>query len=77
MPGKVTPLRRTSFALRRATVDTMEKLWAMKHKQPEKLASVRDIGVQSLAVIDEVIGFYEEREMEDDDTAPCANVTFL
>lgn len=58
MPEKVTPLRRTSFALRRSQVDTMEMLCKMKREQPEKLARVRDIGEQSLAIIDEVIGFY-------------------
>lgn len=77
MPGKVTPLRRTSFALRRALVDTMEKLCEMKREQPEKLAYVRDIGVQSLVIIDEVIGFYEGKETEGDGTAPGPNVTFL
>lgn len=45
-------------------VDTMEKLCEMKYQQPKKLAHVRDIGKQSLAVIDEVIGFYEDKEIE-------------
>lgn len=66
MPKKITPLRRTSFALRRARVDTMEKLCEMKREQPEKLALVRDVGPKSLAIIDEVIGFYEDKEMEID-----------
>lgn len=29
---------------------------------PEKLARMRDVGSQSLAIIDEVIGFYEGKQ---------------
>lgn len=60
MPGKRTPLRRTSFALRRAGVDTMDKLWDMRTQAPEELARVRDIGTQSLGIIDEVVRLFEK-----------------
>lgn len=66
MPGKVTPLRRTSFALRRAMVDTMETLCEMKREHPEKLVRMRDIGTQSLMIIDEVTSFFEGGKMEID-----------
>ena len=63
MPEKVTPLRRTSFALRRSGVNTMAQLCEIRTQAPDKLAYVRDIGKQSLAIIDEVISLYEIKEM--------------
>lgn len=34
----------------------------MKRERLEKLARVRDVDTQNLAVIDEVIGFYKKKE---------------
>lgn len=62
MPSMRTPLRRTSFALRRAGVSTMEMLCEIKRERPKKLADLRDIGPQSLVVVDKVVRLFELTE---------------
>lgn len=73
MPGNCTKLRRTSFALRRAGVDTMVKLCKMRTQTPEALARVRDIGTQSLTIIGEVVALYEQTvdKSANEDKSPC------
>lgn len=58
MPEKSTGLRRTSFALRRAGVNTMEVLCDMQTNTPEKVENIRDIGPQSLDLIQEVVSLF-------------------
>lgn len=60
VPTKRTILRRTSFALRRSNVDTMETLCEMCKKRPKELGDMRDIGTKSLALIDEICSSYKE-----------------
>lgn len=65
MPEKIVSLRRASSALCKERVNTMEKLCEMKQEHPKKLADLRNIGSHSLAIIDEVIGFYKGQEIEE------------
>lgn len=63
MPENRTALRRTSFALRRSGVGTMDGLCELFSQRREELANLRDIGPQSLAVIGEVIGLFKENKI--------------
>lgn len=58
-PSKRTELRRTSFALRRNGVATMEELCQLLSHSPEKIAELRDVGAKSLALIKEVCLLYD------------------
>ncbi|MEG1577978.1 MAG: hypothetical protein RR336_04355 [Oscillospiraceae bacterium] len=58
MPQRCTELRRTSFALRRNGVDTMEELCRLWHDDANQLAQLRDIGAKSFALIGEICEGY-------------------
>lgn len=59
-PLKCTILRRTSFALRRNGIKTMEELCHLLSHSPEKVAELRDVGVIRLTLIKEVCLLYEQ-----------------
>lgn len=62
IPEKRTDLRRISFALRRGGVDTLEQLLAMYQQYPEEISKLRDVGTQSIVIINQVIQLLEEGE---------------
>ena len=62
-PAKHNSILKTSLALRRGRIDSMEDLRSIYENQPRRIEDLRGIGPQRFQLIGEILDYFKENEL--------------